>query len=94
MEECLKLVLRDRDKAVYVLFSLVLLPAKTNPVLKKGYNKKNLVSPPSSSSNKIVLILLTEVIILYVELSVIHVWEMSFQGLISRLLGGGRSLSP
>lgn len=75
------------------MFLFVLLPAKADLILKKGCSKKNLVGIFNFSSNKIVLILLTKVIVFYVGFTTIHVWELDFQKLISRLFGNGHSLN-
>lgn len=77
-EKRLELVLCNQDRAVCILFLLVLLLVETNLIPKKRRDKKNLVSFPNFSGGKVVFILLTEVITLYIELSVVHIWEMSF----------------
>ena len=72
-EEYLELVPRDWDKRVYIMFPLVLLPAKTDPVPKEGCGKKNLDRLRSSSGSKIVLILLTEIVAVHMRLSAVYV---------------------
>ena len=69
----LKFVLRDRDKAVCIFLSLVLLPVKTDPVPEERHGKKNLIGPFSSNGGKLVLILLIEVIALHMGLSAIYI---------------------
>lgn len=71
-EKHFKLVLRDQNRAVGILFLLVLLLAKADLISKKS-SKKNLVKLFSFSSYKKVLILLTEVVIFYVGFSAIYV---------------------
>ena len=53
--------------------SLILLPAEADPVLEKRHGKENSGRPRSSSSSKVVLTLLTEVVAVYVGLSAIYV---------------------
>ena len=89
-EERLELVPRDRDKNFYVMSLFVLLPAEADPVSEEGRGKKNLSRPPSSSSSKVVLTLLTEVVAIHVRLSAIYVWEAGFQ-LLPRHLGDNES---
>lgn len=72
-EEHLELVPHDQDRAVYVLFLLILLSAKTDLVPKEKRGKKSLVSPPSSNGSKVVLILLIEVVALYVGFSAVYI---------------------
>lgn len=73
------------------MFLLILLSAEADLVSKERYSKKNLVSALSFSDGRIILILLTEVIILYAGFAVVYVQKAGFQGLISRLLKGGGS---
>lgn len=86
MEKYLKLLLRDRNRAVCTLLLLVLLPAKTDLVIKEKYRKTNLVSPPSFGSGIVVFILLTKVVAFHMRLSVIYVQRTNFQGFVLRLL--------
>lgn len=72
-EERLKLVTHNQDKAVYVLLPLVLLLMKADPVLEERRSKRNLVTPFCYNNGKVVFILLTEVVLLYVELFAIHI---------------------
>ena len=73
MEECLKLVPRDRDRGVSVMFPLILLLAEADLVLEEGHGKGNLGRPRSSGGSKVVLILLTEVVAVHVGLSAVYV---------------------
>lgn len=93
MKECLKIVPCDWDRVVSVLFLFVLLLAKLNLLLKEGCDKKNLVKTLSSSDGKAIFTLLTEVIAFYIKFTIIHVWQLSFQGLILRFFRIGESLS-
>ena len=77
-EECLELVPHDMDKVVYVLFPLILLLAEIDLVPKKRCGKKNLVSLFRSSDSKVVIILLTEVVALYVGLFTIYIQGTEF----------------
>ena len=72
-EEYLEFVLGDRDRGVGVISPLVLLPAEANPVLEERRGKRDPGRPRSSSGSKIVLILLTEVVAVYVGLSMVYV---------------------
>ena len=74
-EKCLKLILRDQNRAICIMFLLVLLLAEANPVPKEKHSKKNPVSPHSSSDSKIVFTLLTKIIVVYIRLSVIYIWK-------------------
>ena len=79
MEEYLKLVLCNWDKAICVLFPLILLPTEANLVLKEGCGKKNLVKAFNSNSDKIIFTLLIKVEIFYMGFSAVHIQEVSFQ---------------
>ena len=85
MEERLELISRNRDKAVCVLLLLVLLPAETDPVLEKGCGKKNLGRPHSSNDSKVVFTLQTEIVAVYVGLSVIYIWETGLKLILEHL---------
>ena len=93
MEKRLELAPRDCDRAICVLISLILLLEEVDLILEEGHDNKNSVSPFSSSGGKIVLTLLTEVVLFYVGLFVVHVRGTGFQEIFLRLLGGGRSSS-
>ena len=92
-EKYLELVLRDRDKAVYILFLLILLLAKTDLILKERHNKENLVNNFNFSNGKVILTLLIKVVAFYIEFTVGHVQGTGVQGLVLRLFEGGGSLS-
>ena len=81
-----ELVSHDWDRAVCLSFLFVLLSAETDPVPKERRGKRNLSRPCSSSSSKIVLTLLTEVIVVYVELSAVFPRGTGFQLLLWRLV--------
>ena len=72
-EEYLKLVPRDRDRGVVVMFLLVLLPAEADPVLEKRRGKENLGRLRSSDGSKVVLTLLPKVVAVHVRLFVVYV---------------------
>ena len=74
MDKRLEHIPRDWDRAIYVLLPLVLLPAETDLVPKERRSKKNLSRSCNFSDSKIVLILLTEVLAVYVGLFAVHVW--------------------
>ena len=61
------------------MFSFILLPAETDPVLKEEYSKTNSSRPRSSSNSKVVLALLIEVLAVHVGLSIVYVQETGFQ---------------
>lgn len=91
MKKCLKLVPSNQNHVIYILFLLVLLPAKDGLVPKKEHSKKNLVRIFGSSSDKVILILLTEVIAFHIGFTAIYVWGSSFQRLVpnfSEVVGG------
>lgn len=92
MKEHLKLVPSDRDKAVYILFPLILSLVEADLVPKKGRNKKILIRLFSSSNGKTILILLIKVIKFYVGFFTIHVRKTSFQTFVLRFFGDGKSL--
>ena len=77
-EERLELILGDRDRGIGVISLLVLLLAKTNPVPEEGRGKGDLGRFRSSSSSKIVFILLTEVVVVHVGLSAVYVQGAGF----------------
>ena len=52
---------------------LVLLPAEANPVPEEGHCKEYLGRPRGSSSSKVVLTLLTEVVAVHMGLSAVYV---------------------
>ena len=72
-EECLKLVLCDRDRSVCVMFLLVLLPTEANLVSEERHGKENLGKPRSSNGSKVVLTLLTEVVAVYMGFPVVYI---------------------
>ena len=61
------------------MFSLVLLPVEANLVLEERSGKENLGRPRGSSGSKVVLTLLTEVVAVHVELSVVYVRKAGLQ---------------
>lgn len=77
-EKHLKLVSYNQNRAVCILFSLILLLAEVNSVSKKKPSKKNSISALSSNSDKIILILLTKIVTFYVKSSTIHVQKTGF----------------
>lgn len=77
-KEHFELIPCKQKRAICIMLLLVLLAAKTNPVLEERYGKKNLVNLFSSSCGKIFFTLLTEVVILYMRLFAIHVWRTGF----------------
>ena len=89
MKEHLELVPRDREKGFYIMSPLVLLPAEADLVPKKGRSKKNLGRPHSSSSSKIVLTLLTEVVAVYMRLPAIYVRGAGLQLFLGHLEDNG-----
>lgn len=68
---------RNRDRAVCVPFLLILRLAETYPILEERYGKRNLDKSCIPSGGKIVFVLLTEDIAVYVGLSTIYVWGTS-----------------
>ena len=64
---------------------LVLLPTEANPVPEEGRGKENSGRPRSSIGSKVVLILLTKVVAVYVGLSMVYVWGTGFQLLLEHL---------
>ena len=90
VEECLELVLRNRDKSVCVISPFVLLPVEADPVPDERRGKGNPDRPHSSSGSEIVLTLLTEVIVVHVGLPAIYVRGTSLQ-LLAGCLGNDRS---
>ena len=59
--------------------SLVLLPVEADPVSEERRGKRNPGRPRSSSSSKIVLTLLIEVVAVHVRLSAVYVWGTGLQ---------------
>lgn len=90
-KECFELVPRDRDRAVYILSLLILLPPEANLIPDERHGKKNLVSPRSSNNRTIVVTLLTEVVTIYIRLSAVHVQGTGLQRLFPGLLRDGKS---
>ena len=78
LEESFKLVPRDRDKDVYVISSLILLPAEADLVPKERRKKRYPGRLRSFSGSKIVLTLLIEVVAVHVRLSVVYVRKRAF----------------
>ena len=72
-EECLELIPRDRDRSVYIMSPLVLLPAEADPVLEEKHGKRNPGRTHSSSGSEIVLTLLIKVVAVYVGLPAVHI---------------------
>lgn len=84
MDKHLKVIPDDQDRAIGILFPLILLPAKANLINKKRRGKKNLVNTLSFSSSKGIFALLTKVLAFQVGFTAIHVWELGLQKLVSR----------
>lgn len=93
VKECFKLVLHDWDRVVCFLLPLMLLPVEVHLVPKEGRGKINLVSTFSLSGGKVILTLLIEIVAFHMQLTVVHIWEASFQKLVLGFLKSGRSLS-
>lgn len=93
MVEYLKFVLHNQDKAVCVLFLFVLLQAKADLVLKERHSKKKLVKTLGSGINKVIFILLREVVAFYMKFTAIYFQGANFQKRVLRLLEGDESLS-
>ena len=89
-EERIEFGPRDRDRGLYVISPLILLPAEADPVLEEERGKRNLGRPHSSSGSKVVLTFLTEIIAVHVRLSAVYVRETGFQ-LLPGYLGNNRS---
>lgn len=88
-EECLKLVLSNQDRAVYNFFLLILLLAEADLVMKKRRSKKKQVKTLSSSGDKVIFTLLTEVVAFHIGFTVVHARETDFQELVLGLFRGG-----
>lgn len=87
MEECFKLIPSDWNRAIYVLFLLILLPTKVDIVPKKRRDKENVIRVFSSNNGKVIFILLAKVLIFYVRFISIYVWKLGFYGLVLRFFG-------
>ena len=85
MEERLELVLRHQNRVVCGSLPFILLLAENDPVPEEKRGISDPGRPHSSNGSKIVLTLLTEVVVIYVGLSVIYVQGTSFQLLPERL---------
>lgn len=71
LEKSLKFIPNKKSDIVVLNLNLMLLPAKVGSILKKQGCKKNLLMVFDISCNKIVLILLIEVIALYMQTSIV-----------------------
>ena len=58
---------------------LVLHPAHTNVSAEEKSCKGSLIGPGGPSGLKIVFVLLTEVILVYMRLTIIHLWYLSLE---------------
>lgn len=72
MENHLKLVSSDQNKAICVLCLLILWPEKVDLVLKKERSNKNSIEPSSNSDSKVILIFLKKVVTFYMRLTTIY----------------------
>ena len=81
MENYLKLVLSNWNKAIYILYLHILLLAEADLILKKRYSNKNLVEIFSFGDSKVIFILLIEVVIFHIRFTTIQVQELCFRGL-------------
>lgn len=88
-EKWLELVPCDRNRAVYIAFLLVLLPAETDLVSEEGRGKMNLGRPYSPSNSKVVLTLLVEVVAVYMGLPMVYVQAIGLQLFPMHLENGG-----
>ena len=73
LKECLELVLHNRGRGLGVMSPLVLLPAEADLIPQERLGKENPGRSYSSSSSKIVLLLLTEVVAVHVRFSAVYV---------------------
>ena len=73
MKKHLKFAPSDWDKTVCILFLLIFLPIKVNLILKKKYNKKNLVRAFGSNDDKIIFKILTKIIVFNMRFIAIHI---------------------
>lgn len=78
MEKYPQLVLRDWNRTICLLFPLVLLPAEADLAPKEKYSKKILVRALGSSSGKVIITLLIEVVAFYVKFTAVHVRATGF----------------
>lgn len=78
MKERFKLIPHNRDRAVNILFPLILLSAEANLVPKERCRKKNLVRVLGYNGDKVILTLLTKVVAFYIGFCVVHIWRVGF----------------
>lgn len=90
-EKRLKLVPRNWNRAIYILFLLTLLSVEVDLIPQEQHGTKNPVSFCSFSNSKVVFTLLTEVIAVYIGHSTIHIQGTNLQKLIEGLLRVGQS---
>ena len=69
----LELLPSDRDYALSLMLSLVLLPTKVNAITQEEYCKKNTVRALGPGGGKVIFTLLAKVITFYMRLTTIDV---------------------
>lgn len=82
MEKNLKFVLDRRDDIIIFNLGLVLLSAEVDSISKKQSREEDTLRVYAISHIKIVLALLTEIIVSYVEATMIQVQVPAFKGFI------------
>lgn len=86
MQKDFKIFPYNENDCVSFNLLLVLLPPEQSLVLKKNYDKKNLVEISGSKHSKIVFVLLNKIVIVYVEVIFIYVWYSSFEKYLLELI--------
>ena len=83
-EKGLEFILSKESSSVAINLGLVLLPAKVDPILEERGRKRNTLGPRSTGHVKMVLALLTEIIALYIQVSIIQVGVMGLESSLPR----------
>lgn len=79
-----------KNNIVAFKLDFMLLPAKINPISEKQGHKRNMLRDCGTSGTEIVFTLLTEVIVLYIRVTMVLVTVLGFK---SRIIGCGICLA-
>lgn len=79
LEKSLKFISNKKNYIVAFNLSFVLLSVKVNPILEKQDYKKDALVAYGTSHIKIILILLTNVIVFYIQAFIVQVEVFSFK---------------
>ena len=82
-KEDLKSLTVNTDVSLVFYLTLVLLPSEQSGIFQKNSRKRNFVQACGTGGGKVIFALLEEIVTLQVSITLINVWEPSFQRLLT-----------